>query len=156
MPLAAQPLADALAQQWLVQDSGYPSSTTESAKRFAGAVADWFNDAMAGGFLCVTAKKHRPILMALTASALAVGQAQPAGQALALAVAVYFTGQSFGSGTSLIPMAVPATAVALGRAFANLDASRKDRADQIAGALLGLAQSTLVVFPSLLTSGTVM
>jgi hypothetical protein len=146
--LSPSGLASALEQAWLVGPGGsFPASPAESADRFAGAVAGWFATAMAATFPCTTASARRSGLAAQAAAALQAGAPPAAGALLAVAVATYYAGQSFGAGVASFPTAVSAGVAAVGGAFAVLDLPRADRAQQIAQGCYAMAVSTIVVFP---------
>lgn len=149
MPLIPLALADALEQQWLASDSAgqNPSSVAESGDRFAGAVAQWFSQALAAGFPCATASARRPQLASEAAVALASPTAEVAGARLGAAVALYMSGQLFGAGVAGAPIATAAAVAAFAAVFADLDAAPRDRALQLGLGCWGLALSTLVTFP---------
>jgi hypothetical protein len=144
-------LSRSFANDWLVAQGGsYPSSVTESADRFATAVAQWFSLAMAATFQCSTAAARRSQLASTAASALAAGAAPAAGQLLALAVAGYYAGQSFGAGAATFPAAISAGIALFTQAFVNLDTPQAARADLMAQACYVMAVSTIVMFPPVL------
>jgi hypothetical protein len=87
-------------------------------------------------------------LAAQAAAALQIGQAQGAGAQLALAVASYYAGQSFGPGVATFPAALSAGVAMIGAVFGNLDLSNTDRAQQVATACHIIAISTIVAFPN--------
>jgi hypothetical protein len=148
MPLDQSQLQSDLQSQWLASEgASHPRSAVDSGNNFARAVAKWFSSAQAAGLPCVTASARMPQLAQLTALALQAQAAVAAGNALAMAVAQYILGQSFGPGVASSPMALPAAQAQIGAVFANLDISSGDRARHIAGACTLLALSTMVVFP---------
>lgn len=147
MPLIPLTLATQLEQRWLSGSGApMPSSVTESADIFAEIVSQWLTGGIAGGFPCTTALARKPQLAVQAASALASPTPELAGARLGAAVALYLTGQSFGSGVAAAPLATTAAIVALGGVFADLDAETSERASLIALAIWGLALSTLVTF----------
>lgn len=149
MVIQASTLKTALENNWLVREGGsYPDSVQISAQKLAQAVAQWFSLAQANGLPCSTAIARQGQLALQAASALQVGQAQGAANQLALAIASYYTGQSFGSGVASFPIALPAGISAISLVFSNLDLSNADRARQIATACYVMATSTVVVFPN--------
>lgn len=146
--LLASSLANSLERDWLVAQSGsFPNSVIESADRFSTAVAGWFTSAMALTFPCTTAQARRSQLMAQSIPALQAGMPPAAGQALALAVASYYAGQSFGAGVATFPAAAAAGMTLFIQAFTLLDQSQTDRANMMAQACYLMAISTIVVFP---------
>jgi hypothetical protein len=147
MPLTPAALKSSLEASWIVPEGGaYPGDVQESADRFADAVSGWFAAALAMGFPCATAQARRAQLAGQAASALAARSAPAAGQLLAAAVASYYAGQSFGSGVASFPLALPAAASLIGETFADLQAPRSKRAQDVATACHLLALSTLVLF----------
>lgn len=147
MPLVPTVLQNDLLERWLVEDSSrFPASNVESGQRFASCVASWFTLGVALGFPCTTALARESQLAGDAANALAAGLAPAAGVQLATAVANYITGQSFGTGVAAAPVATPAVQLAFGAVFADLQASREDRAERIALGCLTLAVSTTVAF----------
>lgn len=155
MALVPTALASSLETQWLRPPGAeYPGTVTESGDSFAGAVASWFAAATAGAFPCATAMARRSQLAGTAAAALQVGNASLAGTQLALAVAGYMAGQSFGAGVASAPVAVSAGQSAFGSVFANLDMPNSARANTIAGAIHAMALSTVVVFPPVVSPPT--
>jgi hypothetical protein len=147
--LVQDTLKTGLENDWLVADGGsYPQSAMESGDRFAGAVASWFAGAQAGPFPCATALARRGQLATAAAAALQVGAAQAAGAQLALALAQYIAGQTFGAGAAGFPIATSAAGTMLGALFGNTGMARAERAQAIAGACTLLAVSTMVTFPA--------
>ena len=141
-------LKDALLERWLEPDSGFPATPAESGQRFAEAVSGWFALAMAGAFPCATAQARQGQLASQAATALMAALPPAAGMQLAMAVASYYSGQSFGAGTASFPLASSAVAVAFGAVFADLGSDAETRAERIALGCHVLALSTLVVFPA--------
>lgn len=149
MVIQASTLKISLENDWLVREGGsYPDSVQISGQKFAQAVAQWFSLAQANGLPCSTAIARQGQLALQASSALQIGQAQGAGSQLALAIANYYAGQSFGSGVASFPMALPAGISTISLVFSNLELSNADRAQQIATACYTLAVSTIVVFPN--------
>jgi hypothetical protein len=149
--MAIQPssLKSLLESDWLVaQDGSHSSTPVESGQKFARAVSQWFAAAQANGLPCATAMARQSQLAGQAAAAIQVGQAQGAGAQLALAVASYYAGQSFGPGVATFPAALSAGVSMIGGVFGNLDLSITDRAHQIATACHGMAISTIVAFPN--------
>lgn len=149
MPLVAALLSRSLQSQWLPRDTDgpFPEDVPASARALAGAIADWFGLAMAAAFPCTTASARKSQLEALLIPALQAGQAQAAGQQVALGFMAYVAGQSFGAGVAAPPLATAAAGAAIGAAFADRDGPQSARADQIAQALLLQAMSSIVTFP---------
>jgi hypothetical protein len=149
MVIQASDLKTSLENNWLVVAGGnYPDSVQLSGQKFAQAVAQWFALAQANGFPCSTAISRQGQLALQAASALQIGQAQGAASQLALAIATYYTGQSFGSGVASFPIALPTGISAISSVFFNLELSNADRAQQIATACYAMAVSTIVIFPN--------
>lgn len=150
MPLAPTTLASSLENRWLSAEGrdDFPSSVTESADRFAGAVSEWFSAALAAGFPCATAMARRSQLSAAATAALQARNAQVAGQQLGLAVASYMAGQAFGAGVASFPAAASVMFSEFGAVFADLDLPPAARAQRMAAACMSAAVSTIVVFPS--------
>lgn len=149
MPLSPTSLADALEQRWFTHEGGrMPGSSTESADGLAGCIAAWFAQALAGGFACSSALARKAQLAALADAALAAGSPAGAGGQLAAAIALYITGQTFGSGVAQPPTMVGPLASEIAAVFADLDSSPCARAQRLASACMQLALSTLVLFPS--------
>src|SRR5690348_10901502 len=99
MALSSSSLGSSLASDWLVAEGGdYPASASESGDRFAGAVATWFGQAMAGGFPCSTASARRSQLASGAGGAFGAKDADLAGAQLAIALMGYMAGQMFGAG----------------------------------------------------------
>jgi hypothetical protein len=147
MPLDPVSLAIGLRQRWLPAGGGFPSSVDDSAQRFAGEIATWFAAGAASGIPCATAMVRKSGLASSAASALSAGDPRMAGQLLALAVAQFMAGQSFGPGVSAMPIATPALVLALGEVFASHDLDDDKRATLIASAAYLTAVSTIVTFP---------
>jgi hypothetical protein len=141
-------LASGLAANWLMANGGaFPASPLESADRFSTEVAGWFTLAMAATFPCATAQARKSQLMTQSAAALAAGLPPVSAQLLALAVASYISGQSFGAGVASFPAAVSAGQVLFTQAFLTQDLPAKDRAQLFADGCYAMALSTPVVFP---------
>lgn len=152
MPLVPATLASSLANDWLVSDGEeHPSSVMESGQRFARAVAEWFAQAMAGGFPCSTAMARQSQLSASAASALSTGDAAAAGSALALGLLGYMAGQCFGPGVASAPMGVSAAQSTFIQVFQDHDSPNPARAQTMATAIHTLALTTLVVFPPVIS-----
>jgi hypothetical protein len=148
MPLVSSALGSSLNSQWLVAEGGqYPASPSESGDRFAGAVATWFAQAMAGGFPCSTATARRSQLAASAGAAFQADDANLAGTQLAIGLMGYMAGQLFGAGVASPPTAVSAAQSAFTATFQDLDAANGPRADRIAAGVHTLAVSTIVIFP---------
>lgn len=156
MPLDPVSLAVNLRQRWLPAGAGNASSVDESAQRFADVMAMWFSAGAANGIPCATAMARKSELASGASSALACGDARGAGQLLALAVAQFMAGQSFGPGVSAMPIATPALVVAIGEVFASHDFDDDKRAVTIATAAYLTALSTIVTFPPPLTPSPVL
>ena len=149
MALQVSQLKNALENDWLVPEGGgYPDSVSQSGQKFAQAVAQWFAAAQAAGIPCATALARQSQLMGQASAALQIGQAQGAGAQLALAVATYYAGQSFGPGVATFPVAVAAGVSSIGAVFADHEMAMPDRAQQIATACQTMAVSTVVAFPN--------
>lgn len=148
MPLDPLSLAIGLRQRWLPAGAGMASSVDDSAQRFADVVASWFAAGAANGIPCATALPRKSGLASSASSALAAGDARLAGQLLALGVAQYMAGQSFGPGVSAMPIATPALVIAIGEVFASHDLDDDKRATLIAAATYLTAVSTIVTFPT--------
>ena len=147
MALSAGSLKSSLENDWFVPEGGSnPPSTLVSAQRFAQAVSQWFALAQANGLPCVTALPRMAQLHAQAAAALQAGQAQSAGAQLALAVASYYAGQSFGPGVATFPAAVTVGVTDMAAVFGDLGMTNADRAQRIASACHVMAISTVVVF----------
>jgi hypothetical protein len=141
-------LASRLERDWLPGAGGsYPADVLESGDRFAAAVAQWFANAMAATFPCGTAAARQRQLAATAASALAAGLAPASGQLLAVAVAGYIAGQSFGAGLATFPVALAAGIGLFTQAFVTRDLTQRARADLLAQGCYAMAVSTIVVFP---------
>jgi hypothetical protein len=154
MALVLSLLQSSLEHDWLVAQGGsYPKDAQESGDRFAKAVTSWFSAAQANGIPCATAQARRPELAQTAAGAFQVGVAQAAGATLALAVAGYIAGQTFGAGVASFPMATGACVAKMGAAFGNLDLTNAERSQELASACMLLASSTLIVFPPPLPPG---
>ena len=149
MPLVPSLLSQSLQSQWLPRDKDgpFPDDVPASAKALAGAIADWFEMAMAAAFPCSTASARKSQLEAMLIPALQAGQASAAGQQVALGFMAYVAGQSFGAGVAMPPAATSAAGMAIGSALADKDSPQSARADQIAQALLLQAMSSIVTFP---------
>ncbi|MBL8742289.1 MAG: hypothetical protein JNK04_14370 [Myxococcales bacterium] len=147
MPLVLASLKSSLESQWLVAEGGsHPASAQESGDRFAGAVAGWFSTAMAAGFPCSTAMARKSQLASGAAAAFGAEASVAAGNMLALAVAAYIVGQSFGPGFAGMPIAQSAAGAMFGATFADTGGAISDKAQQIASGCLVLAVSTIVAF----------
>lgn len=152
MALSPSSLASSLESSWLVSQGGdFPPAAPQSGDSFAGAVSSWFAAATAGPFPCSTAAARRPQLAASASAALQAGDAQVAAAQLALGLMGYMAGQVFGPGVASPPAAVGAAQSALAAAFSNLEAPHAARANQIATGIHGLAISTIVVFPPIVS-----
>jgi hypothetical protein len=152
MVLVVSALASSLESSWLVASGGsYPSSPSESGDKFASAVSSWFGSATAGPFPCSTASARKSQLASAATSALQAGDANAAGSQLALAIASYIAGQTFGAGLAGMPIAIAAAGAALGAAFSDRDQSQSSRAKAIADAVQLLTASTIVVFPPVIS-----
>ncbi len=149
MALSAALLKAQIETRWLVTEGGgYPDSPQISGQRFSLCVAQWFALAQANGIPCATAMARASQLESQAAAAIQAGQAQAAAAQLALAVASYYAGQSFGSGVATFPAAVSAGIAAIASVFGNLDLENADRAQMIADACHVMAVSTIVAFPN--------
>ena len=147
MPLVLASLKSSLEGQWLVAEGGsYPASANESGDRFATAVAGWFSASMAAGFPCTTAMARKSQLASAAGAAFATEASTAAGNMLALGVALYIVGQSFGPGFAGMPIAQSAAGAMFGATFADTNAGIADKAQQIANGCLVLAVSTIVAF----------
>ncbi len=147
MPLSPSSLADALEQRWFTRPgSAMPSSPAVSAENLARCIASWFAQAVASGFPCSSALAREVQLASLAGAALAVGSPAGAGGQLAAAIAVYVTGQAFGTGVAQAPSSVGLLASEIAATFADLDASASARAQRLASACTQLVRSTLVSF----------
>lgn len=150
MPLVLDTLKSQLENGWLVPEGGcFPESVTQSGDRFATAVCGWFAAGQAAGFPCLTAMARKSQLAAAAAGALSAQSAQAAGTQLAMAVASYMAGQSFGpvpAGVASFPIAASAAVSQMIAVFSDTDASVSQKAQQIAAACTVLATSTLVIF----------
>ena len=147
MAIQASTLKISLQNDWLVSEGGsYPDSVQISGQKFAQAVAQWFASAQANGIPCSTAIARQSQLATQAASSLQIGQSQGAGAQLALAIASYYAGQSFGSGVASFPISLAAGISSIGMVFADLELSNADRAQQIANACYTMATSTIVIF----------
>jgi hypothetical protein len=147
MPLIPTVLAQSLENDWLpTEDGGWHDDAQASADAFAGAVADWFGQAMAAGIPCSTAAARKSQLMGQVASAIQMQDAQGAGQQMALAFMAYVAGQSFGSGVAAPPIATAAGGSMIAQAFSTLDMAQSARANLIATALHTMAVSSIVAF----------
>ena len=149
--MAVQPssLKSLLESDWLVAEGGgYPATPLESGQKFARAVSQWFSAAQANGLPCATAMARQSQLAGQATAAIQIGQAQGAGAQLALAVASYYAGQSFGPGVATFPTALSAGVAMISAVFGNLDLANTDRAEQIAMACHTMALSTIVAFPN--------
>ncbi len=147
MPLAPDLLKDNLLNYWLGPDAGAAATPAEAGDRFARAVVEWFALGMAGPFPCATAVARKSQLAGQATTALQAGLAPLAGMQLAQAVSAYMTGQAFGAGISGTPITTGVAQIALGAVFADLDATAEVRAERIALVCQGMALSTLVTFP---------
>ena len=148
MPLIPSMLAQSLQTDWLPSsDGGWSENPQASADAFAGAVANWFGQAMAAGFPCSTAAARRSQLMGQVASAIQMQDPQASGQQLALAFMAYVAGQSFGSGVAAPPIATAAGGSMIAQAFSTLEMEQSGRANLIASALHVMAVSSIVAFP---------
>jgi hypothetical protein len=148
MALVVASLKSSLEGQWLPSGNNHAASATESGDKFATAFATWFSTATAGPFPCSTALARKSQLASLAASAFQAQTAVAAGNALALGIALYIVGQSFGSGVANMPLAQSAVGALFGAAFADLQSDLSARAQQFATGGLLLAVSTLVVIPT--------
>jgi hypothetical protein len=147
MALQLSQLRNALENDWLVAEGGsYPDNVSQSGQKFAQAVAQWFSAAQAAGFPCATAMARQSQLMGQASAALQIGQSRGAGAQLALAVATYYAGQSFGAGVATFPAALGAGVSTIGAVFADHEMSNADRSQQIATACQTMAVSTIVAF----------
>jgi hypothetical protein len=148
MPLVPSLLSQSLLSQWLPRDENgpFPDDAAASARALAGAIADWFGQAMAAGMPCSTAAARKSQLEAQLIPALQAGDAMASGQQVALAFMAYVAGQSFGHGIAAPPVATPAAGAAIGAAFGDKDAAQSARADRIAQALHAQALSAIVTF----------
>lgn len=145
MALSAASLKSSLENDWLVAEGGsYPDSPQLSGQKFALAVARWFALAQANGIPCSTAMARMSQLQSQAAAAIQTGQAEGAGAQLALAIASYYAGQTFGPGIATFPAAVGAGIAAIASVFGNLDLANADRAQTIADACHVMAVSTIV------------
>jgi hypothetical protein len=157
MALVPGNLATQLENGWMVADGGsHPQNALQSGQRFAGAVSTWFSAAQANGFPCATAKAREGQLAAQAAAAFQVMSAPGAGAQLALAIAAYYAGQSFGAGVATYPAAVAAGTATFSQVFADLNSPISARAQQMAGACQIMAVSTIVTFPLPLTPSPIM
>lgn len=149
MPLVFAALKSQLETSWLVPDGGqFPDSVTQSAQKFADCVVNWFSLALSNGVPCATATARKGQLQSLAAAALSAQTAQAAGMQLAMAVATYIAGQSFGPGAALFPAATSAAISQLIGVFSDVNGDVAQKAQQVAGACTVLATSTLVAgFP---------
>ena len=148
MVLIPAQLQAALEERWLVEGGGaYPASVQESAARFADAVATWFVTATSNLVPCATALARKSGLESQAATALAAAAPPAAGALLAVAVASYIAGQTFGPGVAAMPLATAGVSTMLAAVFSNLSATREERARDVALACWVLALSTLVTFP---------
>ena len=149
MALSAGTLKSSLENDWLVAGGkAHPASVVISAQKFASAVAQWFALAQANGLPCTTALARMSQLQGQAAAALQAGQPPAAGALLALAVASYYAGQTFGPGVATFPAAVGVGIADIGGVFADHDATNADRAQIIANACHVMAASTVVAFPN--------
>ncbi len=147
MVLVPTVLAQSLESDWLPADDGpWHDDSQASADAFAGAVADWFQQAMAAGFPCSTAMARKSQLMGQVMSAIETQDAQAAGQQVALAFMAYVAGQSFGSGVATAPTATSAGGSMIANAFSTLEMPQSARANLIATALHVISVSTIVSF----------
>lgn len=157
MALVPGNLAIQLENGWMVAEGGsYPQNALQSGQRFAAAVSAWFSAAQANGIPCATAKAREGQLAAQAAAALQAMSAPAAGAQLALAVAGYYAGQSFGAGVATYPAAVSAGVATFSQVFADLNSPLSARAQQMAGACQIMAVSTIVTFPAPLVPGPIM
>jgi len=151
MALVSSALQSQLETAWLVPPGGsYPESPQASGDRFASVVASWFSLAQANGIPCTTATARQGQLASLVASVfspVSTATPQSAGQGLANALSLYFTGQMFGAGVAAPPTGSAAAVAAFSAAFANRDLPNDSRAQQFASACQTLALTTLVNFP---------
>jgi hypothetical protein len=148
MPLDAKKLETQLIRAWSGGPGGtFPSTPQAAADRFADAVAAWFSDAVAGGAKCTTAQSRKPLLSNALLSSLKSGKAATAGQGLAAALAMYLTGQVFGTGLSQVPFGTSAAGVAFSAAFAEINAPLRSRAQRFTLVCQGLVATTLVIIP---------
>lgn len=148
MALVLASLKSSFQSQWLVPEGGsYPGSANESGDHFATAVATWFSTAMAGAFPCSTAMARKSQLASSAGAALDTQASAAAGNALALGVALYIVGQSFGTGIANMPIAVSAAGSLFAATFADTNAGVPEKAQQFATGCLLLAVSTIVIFP---------
>lgn len=147
MALQLSQLKNALENDWLAAAGGsYPDNVSQSGQKFAQAVAQWFSAAQASGIPCATAMARQSQLMGQASAALQTGQAQGAGAQLALAVASYYAGQSFGPGVATFPTALGTGVSTIGAVFADHEMSNAGRARRIATACQTMAVSTIVTF----------
>lgn len=147
MPLDPNKLGQDLAQRWLGEGSGMPSSATDSGQRFASVVAEWFAQATSNGLPCASALPRQPQLAGLATVALSSGGAQTAGAQLGLALTAYLTGQLFGTFAAVAPVGTPIAISALIATFSLTDESSRAQADRIAQACMALVLTTLVPMP---------
>lgn len=148
MPLIPSNLATSLEREWLVPDGGsFPSSVSESGDRFAGCVCNWFSAGIAAGFPCSTATTRRSQLAASATAAFSAQSAAAAGSLLGTGLALYYTGQLFGSGAAMPPAGTSAAISTFTSIFSNVDLPNNARAQQMAQAAALLALTTIVVFP---------
>ena len=148
MVLLPNLLAQSLEADWLPGDDGpWHDDAQASADAFAGAVADWFQQAQAAGFPCSTAAARRGQLMGQMVPAIETRDAQAAGQQSALAFMAYVAGQSFGSGVAAPPTATGAGGTMIASAFSTLEMAQAARANLIATALHVMSISAIVSFP---------
>ena len=145
MALSSQTLANTLESGWLALQ---PSSVEASAASFADVVSRWFAGATANAVPCATALARAPLLAIAVKPALDPGTVEASSSMLGAAVVSYIVGQTFGLGVAGAPVAIPAALADLYRAFVTLEMQRPARAELIAGAIVRLTSSTLVVFPS--------
>lgn len=148
MPLDANKLGQDLARRWLGDGGGQPpGSPVEAGQLFSTVVAEWFAQALSAGFPCATAAARQPQLAGLSTAALSTASAQAAGAQLGLGLSAYLTGQAFGAGVALAPVATPAGVAALIATFSDTGATSRAQADRIAQACMTLVSSTMVQFP---------
>lgn len=152
MPLSPQTLAGELESQWF---GGDPSSVDDAAARLADVISTWFATASALSIPCATASVRAPQLRASLIPALATGEANASGTAVALAISGYLTGQIFGTGVAAAPTALAPASTDLRQLFTDLDMSVHSRAGLFARALMTLVASTIVTFTSPVASGPI-
>jgi hypothetical protein len=148
MALVLASLKSSFESQWLVPEGGtFPASASESGDHFATAMSTWFSTAMAGAFPCSTATARKSQLASAAGAAFDTKASVASGNALALGIALYIVGQSFGTGIANMPLAVSAAGSLFGATFADTSSGISAKAQQFATGCLLLAVSTIVIFP---------